>query len=589
LSSVDRNASNVKGDPGDPAVALSRVGLEQLPSSGRASHGIRHVGAATLALQSAAERARPITWIAAAAIFAIAAGVRLLGVGRFGFNSDEAVYAGQAAALAGHQEYAAMFGVFRAHPLLVHLVVSLVYRLTGVNDLAPRLVCVAAGLALVLTAGATAAIVRGRRVGLITMLIVALSPYPVIVSRQMLLDGPMAFFFALCVLFLALYVRNPSRPALFAAACAAGLAFLAKETAILMVPAIVVFFLLARGLSLPVLDAVGAVVVYAVTIAPFPLSLLLSGGSKLAQQFFIWQVFRRPNHDPGFYLTLIPTIGIPVVALTVVGVILALRRRQPLDILLLSLTVVMAAFFQAWPVKGFQYLLPIAVPIAILAADGVIGTAALVAGGVRRLSSISWLPPVRAPAASMTTGLALVLVCAVVMAAGLRSVIASQAPAILATDSGQEDAGLTPGRDVPAYTFVAGTGGLEASRPVGAWVKEHTLPSSNFLTVGPSFANVIQFYGGRRARALSVSPNPLHRNPTYEPVLNPDLMIRTNAIQYLVYDSYSAARTPFFTQRLLNYVKKYNGILIYSDYQPARRPDGKTVRVPVVLIYGVHP
>ena len=146
-----------------------------------------------------------------------------------------------------------------------------------------------------------------------------------------------------------------------------------------------------------------------------------------------------------------------------------------------------------------------------------------------------------------------------------------------------------PGRDTPAYTFVAGTGGLEASRPVGAWVKEHTLPSSNFLTVGPSFANVIQFYGGRRARALSVSPNPLHRNPTYEPVLNPDLMIRTNAIQYLVYDSYSAARTPFFTKRLLNYVKKYNGILIYSDYQPARRPDGKTVQAPVVLIYGVHP
>jgi hypothetical protein len=590
LKGLNRNPRTLDGEPGDAAAVYSQAGVEQLRSGTRARQGIRQLEAGRLLAQRlVAERSVPITWIAAAAIFGIAAGVRLLGVGRFGFNSDEAVYAGQAAALAGHHEYAAMFGVFRAHPLLVHLAVSFVYRLTGVNDLAPRLVCVAAGLAMVVVAGAAATIVRGRRVGLITMLIVALSPYPVIVSRQMLLDGPMAFFFALCVLFLALYVRNPSRPALFAAACAAGLAFLAKETAVLMVPPIVVFFLLARGVSLPVFDAAGAILVYAVTIAPFPLSLLLSGGSKLAQQFFIWQVFRRPNHDAGFYLTLIPTIGIPVVALAVVGVILAVRRRQPMDILLLSLTVVMAAFFQTWPVKGFQYLLPVAVPIAVLAADGVIAISGFAAGGARRLSSINWLPAVRAGSAAVTTGLALVLVCIAVMGAGLQNVLASQAPTILGTDSGQEDAALRPGKDTPAYAFVAGTGGLEASRPVGAWVKQHTLPSSNFLTVGPSFANVIQFYGDRRARALSVSPNPLHRNPTYEPVLNPDLLIRTNAIQYLVYDSYSAARTPFFTQKLLNYVKKYNGILIYSDHQPARRPNGKTVQVPVVLIYEVHP
>jgi dolichyl-phosphate-mannose-protein mannosyltransferase len=553
------------------------------------ARGIRSIRAASLAFHSAGQRSALITWIAGAAIFAVAAGVRLLGVSRFGFNSDEAVYAGQAAALAGHHDYAAMFGVFRAHPLLVHLVVSAVYRVTGVNDLAPRLVCVAAGLGLVLVAGATAAVVRGRRAGLITMLIVALSPYPVIVSRQMLLDGPMAFFFALCVLFLALYVRSPSRPKLFAAACAAGLAFLAKETAVLMVPAIVVFFLLVRGVTIPVLDALGAALVYAVTIAPFPLSLLLSGGSKLAQQFFIWQVLRRPNHEVGFYLTLIPTISIPVVALALVGVILAVSRRQPVDILLLSLTLVITAFFQFWPVKGFQYLLPVMVPIAILAADGVMVLATLAARGVRRLSSTRPMPTVQARPVAVTTALSLVLVCAVVMGAGLHGVLASQAPVIVATDSGQEDAGLTPGRDAPAYTFVAGTGGLEASRPVGAWAKQHTLPSSNFLTVGPSFANVIQFYGSRRARALSVSPNPLHRNPTYEPVLNPDLLIRTNAVQYLVYDSYSAARTPFFAQKLLTYVKKYNGILIYSDYQPARRSDGKPVQVPVVLIYEVHP
>ena len=46
------------------------------------------------------------------------------------------------------------------------------------------------------------------------------------------------------------------------------------------------------------------------------------------------------------------------------------------------------------------------------------------------------------------------------------------------------------------------------------------------LAIGPSMANIIQFYGHRKAYGLSVSPNPLHRNPVYQPVANPDLLIR---------------------------------------------------------------
>ena len=124
---------------------------------------------------------------------------------------------------------------------------------------------------------------------------------------------------------------------------------------------------------------------------------------------------------------------------------------------------------------------------------------------------------------------------------------------------------------------------------MGKWVRQNTLPEARFLTIGPSFANIIQFYGGRRASALSVSPNPLHRNPTYVPVLNPDLDVRTNIVQYLVYDSYSAGRTPFFARRLMAFVHKYNGILVYADYQRADGKDGSTGQVPVVLIYEVHP
>lgn len=528
--------------------------------------------------------------LAAAVIVVVALVVRLVDLNRYGFNSDEAVYSGQAAALAGHTDYAHMFGVFRAHPLLVHIIVSLIYRISGVNDVAPRLVTVAFGVGLVIVGGATAWLVRGRLVGLLTMLFIALCPYAVIVSRQMLLDGPMAFFFALSLLFLALYVRRPDRLTLFAAACAAGLAFLSKETAILMVPAILVFLLLAKDVRLPRLDFLGATAVYALTIAPFPLALWLSGGGNVAQQFLIWQVFRRPNHSLDFYLSVIPSLTIPIVALALIGTAIALHRGKGLDVLIVALPIVMIAFFEVWPVKGFQYLVPVVAPIALLAADGLVGISRLAGLAVVRMGRPAF--PARA-----ATAVALGIACTLILGSGVEGVLAG-APATLAIRTSDSDDVTAPTVPSPAFgggdfarvvNFTAGTGGLKASRPVGDWIRAKTLPDANFLTIGPSFANVIQFYGGRRARALSVSPNPLHRNPTYEPVLNPDLLLRTNAVQYLVYDSYSAARTPFFTRKLMAYVKKYHGILVYADDQQVRGSDGRLTRVPIVRIYVVHP
>jgi Dolichyl-phosphate-mannose-protein mannosyltransferase len=523
---------------------------------------------------------RRVTFIAVAAmVLVLGAALRLVNLDRFGFNSDEAVYAGQAAALAGHQDYAQLFGVFRAHPLLVHFLVSLVYRITGVNDAAPRLVSVAFGLGMVAVGGAIGTVVRGRRAGLLTMLFIAISPYPVMVSRQMLLDGPMAFFFALTLLFLALYARRPRSLTLYAAACSAGLAFLAKESAILIVPAILVFFMLARDVPLKQRDFGVSALVYVVTIAPFPLSLLVGGGTRVAQQFFLWQLLRRPNHDASFYLTVAPSIGIPLVALALVGLALALRRRQGFDVLIVCLTVVVVAFFELWPVKGFQYLIPLATPVALLAADGMIAIADFLARAAKRARF-----PRRMVVASAR--LALVGTSCIALGIGSIGVIATPAAAIVATDSDQT---ADPSTSPAGYSFTAGTGGLEASRPVGEWIKHNTLPDAQFLTIGPSFANIIQFYAKRRALALSVSPNPLHRNPTYQPVLNADLMVRTNAVQYLVYDTYSAARTPFFAHRLMSFVHKYNGILVYADTQVTEQADRATSKVAIVLVYEVHP
>ena len=102
-------------------------------------------------------------------------------------------------------------------------------------------------------------------------------------------------------------------------------------------------------------------------------------------------------------------------------------------------------------------------------------------------------------------------------------------------------------------------------------------------------ANIIQFYGQRRAYGLSISPNPLHRNPSYEPIINPDLQIRQSNMQYLVWDSFSAARSSFFSDKLLGYVNKYNGRAVHTESITMQDENGNTVVQPVIIIYEVHP
>jgi hypothetical protein len=198
-----------------------------------------------------------------------------------------------------------------------------------------------------------------------------------------------------------------------------------------MVPAILVFFLLATDVPLRRLDLLAASGVYALTIAPFPLALWLSGGGGVAQQFLIWQVFRRPNHTPDFYLSVIPSLTIPIVGLAVIGTVIALRRREGIDVLIVALPLAMIAFFEAWPVKGFQYLVPVVAPIALLATDGLVGISRLAGRAVRRMGRPA-LP------ARTATAVAIGIACAVILGSGVQAVLAG-APALAAIRSTDSD------------------------------------------------------------------------------------------------------------------------------------------------------
>jgi hypothetical protein len=378
----------------------------------------------------------------------------------------------------------------------------------------------------------------GRRAGLLAALLMALMPYHVVVTRQVLLDGPMTLFATLTLLLLARFAISGRRVWLYGAGAAMGLTFLSKETGIVLLGAVYAFLALTPELRVRLRDLAVSLGVMALVIAPFPVSLALSGRTGTGESYLAWQLFRRPNHDWLFYPATVPEAIGPLVALVAVAGLWLLRREASWrETLLLAWIATPLAFFQLWPVKGFQYLLPIAPALALLAG--------------RALG--------RAPA------LAGVIVAASLLLPAWERVA----------------------RDTPE-SFLAGAGGLPAGREAGEWIDEHVPAGSTFMTIGPSMANLVQYYGRRTAHGLSVSPNPLHRNPSYEPLGNPDQAIRDGEVQYLVWDTFSAARSPSFSRRLLGYADRYEGRAVHSELLPADTPRGNRAARPAIVVYEVR-
>ncbi|MCU1671841.1 MAG: hypothetical protein JWP40_4768 [Blastococcus sp.] len=484
--------------------------------------------------------------------------LRLWAVDALGLNSDEAVYAGQAASLARDPAYLPFFPVFRAHPLLYQSLLSLEYRVFGVTGLGGRLLSVAFGLATVWVTYAIGARLYARRVGVLAALLIGVMPYVVVVNRQILLDGPMTFFTALALYLLVRFVQTGRAGWLYAGAAGLGLAVLSKETAILLVASAYAFFALTRNTRPRLIQAVLATLVLLLTILPYPLSLTLAGKSSTGGSFLVWQLSRRPNHTWWFYPTTVPLeLGVGVVLVVVLGLILMRRSLSWSEHLLLSWVAFPCLFFEVWAVKGYQYLLPIAVPLAVLAAMVVVSVP---------VREVRW----RAGALAVTT-------------TGLRAVVAVALVASLALASWNRVQPANAGA-----SYLAGTGGVPGGREAGAWVAKNVPSGANLLAVGPSMANIIEFYGQRKVMALSVSPNPLHRNPVYDAVNNPDLQIRQNAVHYLVWDSFSASRSRFFSRRLLTFVQRYHGQIVHQEFITVGK-GRRQLHKPVITIYEVRP
>lgn len=521
--------------------------------AGRPPHGRRGRAPGRQVLHPPPRPAR--RWAAPAVLgVALVSGttLRLVNLDALGFNSDEAVYAGQAASLAGNPLFVDQFPVFRAHPMLIHTILSPVYA-TGQHDVAGRVVVAFIGVLTVVLVWEIGRRLYGSLTGAVAALVIAVMPYHVLVTRQVLLDGPMVFFSTLTLYLLVLFMRARRTVVFLAAAGAMGLTMLAKESSVVLLGSVYAFLALTPQVRRPWRLGLSGLAVVVLVFATYPVSQRLAGAAETGKGYLTYQLLRRPNHEWPFYFQVAaPAIGLLVIAASALAVLTARRAWTWRETLLTCWILVPVAFFQLWTVKGFQYLLPVAPAVALLAARGLTGP------WPSRRGPAAWRPGVR-----LVAGAVVVLSVALPSWRGVNSSAAT--------------------------TFLAGTGGVPGGREVGTWLAENTPAGSVMLTVGPSMSNIIKYYSHRGSFGLSVSPNPLRRNPAYEPVVNPDRALRDNEMNYVVWDAYSANRSPFFSDSLLELARRYNGRVVYT-YSVTRDDRGdEPVDVPVIVVYEVRP
>ena len=488
-------------------------------------------------------RRRPVptsVWLALTLLLGLV--VRLVNINAFGFNSDEAVYAGQSASLAGNPLFVHQFPVFRAHPLLLPTLLSPLFS-SGTPDLRGRVVVAFLGVATIAAVFLVGRELYGSKTGVIAALLLALMPYHVIVTRQLLLDGPAVLVVTLSFWMFARFIRTDRFEWLAASAAMLGLAVLTKETSIILVGTMLVFLLVSTEVRRPARSVLLTLVIVTAVSLVFPVAIKLAGRSSTGQNYLTWQLTRSSNHAGTFYLTTIPAAIGWLVVVAAAGALIFRVNRTWRELLLVLWILVPLVTLEVYPLKGYQYLLPITPALAVLAARGL----------------TTWHLPDRWKQFTETVARPVLIVI----------VAASLIPATWSV--------MFPSA---TGTALAGQGGVPGGREAGKWVGANLVPGTELMTIGPSMANILEYYGHRPAQGLSVSTDPLHRNPAYTPIYNPDKSVHDGQFAYLVWDAFSASRSPSTARRMAVLVARYKGVPIHTV-----REDGK----PVIVIYEVQP
>jgi Dolichyl-phosphate-mannose-protein mannosyltransferase len=449
-----------------------------------------------------ARRTLLVEALALAVILALAAWLRLAGLDRTSLFGDEAVYSGQAAALAGDAAAANNFGVFLAHPVLFQLLLGLGFA-GGLPVDGGRVLTALFGVGSVVLAWSIGRFVGGRLLGLAAAVLLAVLAYDAYLSRLVLLDGPAAFVVG-CSLYAFLRAeRERSGTWLAAAAATLALAVLVKETAVLILPAVAIVAAVEPRLRLGHRAWLLAAASFVAVIAAFPLSLLLGGGIGPTLTYLHYQLGRHAQSAFLTYFHLIdPYVGWPFVVLAVIGLVVALQRGGSRRIIAIW-AIVPGAILQAWGLRELQLPMLVVLQGTLLCAIGH-GAATLLA---RR----------RAGAAIWRGEIAGVLAVGLVVAVGL-----SLLPATLRSTS------LPDGQ--PAQSGLG-----EAS----LWLRDHAEPGDGVFVSTAYKSSVVAYYSGRPSYGFSAARR---RDPVYRDAGDVEAFWRAGGIQWVVLDRDSQGR-----------------------------------------------
>jgi hypothetical protein len=420
---------------------------------------------------------------------------------------------------------------------------------------AARLVAIGFSTATVLVCFELGRTLYSKHVGLLAGLFLALSGYGVLLGRLALLDSTLVFLFSLSLMFFAKWLMTGRDRWLYAFAAALAWTIQAKVTGGLVLVIAVNYLLVSRQLGLlSVRRVLLAGLAFTVFFIPVWIQLALKGDQLLE---FLADSGDRVAHVPWYYYIdkLITFEGFVTPLIWVIGIAIALKRWTTGDRLLLFWVLVAALFFQVYPLKAFNYVLPLIPALSVLAGRAVHDIAIAFVGWARRPRRIG-------------ARLGLNVGRTATVLAGCAIFVATASPVLAAVKS-------------DSYF------GL---REAALWLKNNTSKDAGVLTLSKGSAQyALSFYAKRdaypfgRFRLATIVPGGKVLNPS--PAADggpstdwsthwPPILIKNREVSYLVYYTNEGDDPPenplvdsAHQERFRRLIEGYGGKLMHVVYR----------------------
>ena len=499
-------------------------------------------------------------------IFILALVVRIYHINLIGFSGDQALYAGQAAGLAGYKDYSRYFApVSRGSTnfLIFQSIMAVAFSIFGVNDILARIVSVTFGVGTVIVVYLIAVTLFDKTVAALSSIILAMSGYHVILSRMALIDSTSVFFFFLCLFFFAKYLRFSNPKNVYLSLLFATLSTLTKVTSVVIF-VVIAILLLARPSNKMTMPRIRRALTMLLPFAVLAGSYLLVnwGAATFGAEWQFTRVgnpigdgaFSPPKSD--YYIRqIIAYQGYVFPLLVVAATVYSSWKRGPGDHLILASAIIPLAFFEFYPLKGFQFILPSIVAMSLL---------------VGRFLGNLLQARIYSPGKSFLQRVGLKRI--IPFCAGLAFVV------------------LVLSLTVESATIVQYDGFYFGARELAIWLRDNTPNDARFLTPLNGMANIIRYYSLKPAYPVlylgQVNP---------DPNANIDQLVANGTVRYVIVDDYSTSilkpysNHAYIVRLTLNQIiANYHGVLIYVHYVSVERTTSGDIRIPRAWVYRLN-